>query len=592
MNRRSFHKTVAATVAASSCKAMSKNEDNSLTQHKTPLKTKARSHYTNSLSEFGGQLSNSYTDLVLHLEETKNNDYDFAVIVIGSGYGASINAARLSKSLNDNESIAMFERGKEWKPGDHPDSLPENVKEARHYLAGSQKGKLKNQLGLINFEVGKDVSIYSASALGGTSVLNANVAIKPMQEILVSQDWPTELQEISTLEPYFIKSGKVLDIQQSPANFSQKKITHKTLYGRQLKEAYLAVQFKSKINDQGMTQEACNGCGDCMTGCNVGSKNTLIMNYLPLAKKSGAQIYTQTEITQVIERDHHYEVHYKHYFDNQNPIEGFVRSKYVILGAGSVGSTKILLNSQRLNSNMNFSNKLGHKWSANGDHLGFMARGKYKTHTSGYGTYQHTGLPAGPTIETTLDNRFTLGIKLEDQMLLEEANAPRAFAKALGLILGDRNLKRSMTLLGMGHDGSNGEIKVDQDGNSFIHWPDIKSHPYWIKVESAFQKMCKKYGGTLKRLNANGNNITTVHPLGGCIMGNDHENAVVDHSGKVFKKDSGFYEGLYVTDGAVIPGSLGVNPYWTICAVAERNAELIIKENKFNIFKNLTNRPV
>jgi len=60
---------------------------------------------------------------------------------------------------------------------------------------------------------------------------------------------------------------------------------------------------------------------------------------------------------------------------------------------------------------------------------------------------------------------------------------------------------------------------------------------------------------------------------------------VVDHRGKVFQEDSGFYEGLYVTDGAVIPGSLGVNPYWTISAVAERSSELIIQENKFNIFR-------
>ena len=103
-------------------------------------------------------------------EERKDDGYD--VVVIGSGYGGAITAARLAQSdLNPKLTVCILERGREWPVGSFPDASKE--------LTAEIYNESLNPLGLYEFDLHKDVTVIKGSGLGGTSLVNANVAIRP-----------------------------------------------------------------------------------------------------------------------------------------------------------------------------------------------------------------------------------------------------------------------------------------------------------------------------------------------------------------------------------------------------------------------------
>ena len=202
-------------------------------------------------------------------------------------------------------------------------------------------------------------------------------------------------------------------------------------------------------------------------------------------------------------------------------------------------------------------------------------------------------------------------IPLEDRFLIEEGNVPRGayhgFAAALPLLRLNKEarkwikkegrsrlnrisrdfrrkfsrngaLNHSVLLLGMGHDGSKGKFVLDQRGNEKIKWRRSTEERCFKLMSSQMREMNKAIQGTFvepSEVDPLGNDPTTVHPLGGCVMSDTAETGVCDHKGRVFNSDSGSstHEGLYAVDASVISTSLGVNPFITISAIAERIAD-------------------
>ncbi len=126
-------------------------------------------------------------------------------------------------------------------------------------------------------------------------------------------------------------------------------------------------------NRQGMIQRPCTLCGDCITGCNIGAKNTLTMNYLPMAQHNGTEMFTQVEVKSIEKKDGYYRIHMEYVDDTQNEITRHpvsINSRLVVVGAGSPASAAILLDSQA--PNFCFSPQLGCHWSGNGDTIGFV----------------------------------------------------------------------------------------------------------------------------------------------------------------------------------------------------------------------------
>jgi cholesterol oxidase len=214
--------------------------------------------------------------------------------------------------------------------------------------------------------------------------------------------------------------------------------------------------------------------------------------------------------------------------------------------------------------------------------------------------------PTGATILGVIDRREG---PLDEGMILEEGAFPSGTAwtlrKALQLIasysgsetthgfqhwlreriaeardlfgvhIGDGALNRSLIFLLMGHDGADGIIELDGRGRSRIKWPQLRDRGVFTAENELARALATQLGGMFVKDPLDTrlfmNNLVTVHPLGGCPMG-DGGAGFVDHAGRVLSDDGGLQPGLYVADASVIPTSLGVNPLWTISALAERVA--------------------
>ena len=192
-NRRAILKGVAAAAttlaSAKAARGQEKQRNRGLVQigkrtttKDSSLKQQATIDYERSLANYGGRLSNPIRDLFLTAEKSKSQ-VPFAVVVIGSGYGASIAAAKLSQKLRDDQRICILERGKEWVPGTFPDTFANVNRLSRANTQGPTRGQVTQPLGLFNVMFNDEVNILTGSGLGGGSLINASIALTPDAEV-------------------------------------------------------------------------------------------------------------------------------------------------------------------------------------------------------------------------------------------------------------------------------------------------------------------------------------------------------------------------------------------------------------------------
>jgi len=574
----------------------------------SPHKRRAIADYIADMKPFGGSLARHGRQL--RQQPMRAVPYDFDVVIVGSGYGASICAARLSMARRPMTRIAVLERGREWVPGTFPDTLKQNGRESRFTLLGPQKNQINNPVGLVNILQNDEVNVLSGNGLGGSSLINASVAIRPDAAVFDQSVWPAALRDRQVLDPYYDLAAAELGVEVDPLDSTPKtraqRIAAKRLgrCGAQFENAELTVTQGDQcqqaiINRQGMRQRGCIDCGDCTSGCNVGAKNTLDKNYLPLARRYGAEIYTHTEVIRVQKLDNHYRIHFKNYFPDRRgkykAVCGSVTSRVVILGAGSIGSNEILLRSRGYG--MELSERVGCQWTMNGDALGFVRKSPLLTNTAGKGAYNYRGCGVGPTIQTNLSYPLR---PLHQRVLIQDGAVTKSFANILGVLMRDMDFDQTLPMLGMGHDGAGGRVVLREGGFGSIKWPGIKESAYRKLIRREFARVARAHGGEYKFLRIFGDNFITVHPLGGCAMADDPLYGVVDDRGRVFDGRAGgmvaeidrpqllgsgaapmVHAGLYVADGAIIPTSIGCNPLLTISALAERIAEGILSDPSY-----------
>jgi cholesterol oxidase len=534
--------------------------------------------------------------------------YDF--VIIGSGYGAAVAAARLATAnLNPKPSICLLERGKEWPVGSFPDTLDGYMRERRSSV---------NPLGLYEMLDYPDISVIKGSGLGGTSLVNANVAILPDEDVFTRAGWPKGVT-LQSLLPFYQQALHTLAAGPHPDAASLPKVQalarRAERVGTQVVHLNLAVNFKfdNQPNEQGVIQKRCTDCGDCVTGCNVGAKNTLYMNYLPLAAANGVEMYTQTKVESVEKLPAGgWRVHGV-YVRNASKREKFtIDAANVVLGAGSINSTEILLRSANLRG-LAVSPMLGSRFGGNGDFFGLSYNGDYHTRVLGFGTRASSPgqkMPPGPTIVAAI--RYNAQAPVEKRFTIEDLSFASAYVRAAQLafqslpavdtdtgdeaeerkrrerdFIGaepyhpDGALNHTMLYLCMGMDDQQGYFRwerpiTERDGRVTVLWPGAGRQPIFGAINAEIRRHAQREGGAfmenpvwsflgLRRL-------ITAHPLGGCPMGDDYTTGAVDQYGRVFAADGSVHDGLYVVDGAVVPTALGVNPFLTISAIAERAA--------------------
>ena len=363
--------------------------------------------------------------------EQHKTAYD--IVIIGSGYGGAITAARLaSAALTSKPSICILERGQEWAPGTFPETLGDVVGATRSDV---------NPLGLYELLNYPDISVIKGSGLGGTSLINANVAILPDREVFEQFGWPSTIT-YDALQPYYQRAHQMLGANPHPNALQLPKVQaldrRAKEIGMTVKPVDIVVNFApSGNNAQGVHQEPCNNCGNCVTGCNVRAKNTLYMNYLPMAQQAGATILTQTKVEWIEKRPAGgWTVCGRHVVKGK-PDEKFqIDAANVVLSAGSLNSTEILLRSEA--HGLSVSPALGTRFNGNGDFFGLAYNGDYETDVLGYPYRQSQAagdspMP-GPNIVGVL--RYDGGLPEAQRIAIEDFSFPNAYRDGAKAIFG------------------------------------------------------------------------------------------------------------------------------------------------------------
>jgi cholesterol oxidase len=554
----------------------------------------------------------------------------YEVVIVGSGYGGAIAASRLARA---GRQVCLLERGKELQPGEYPDTGPEAVKEIQ---IDSPGGHIGSHTGLYDFRVNEDLNVVVGCGLGGTSLINANVSLRADQRVFDDLRWPAALRaDLGTrLDDGYWRAEEMLKPTPLPDSVAAlKKLealadSSTALPGR-FNRLPINVTFTDHVNHVGVEQKACTLCGDCVSGCNYAAKNTVLMNYLPDARNHGATIFTRVAVRYVQRKDDRWLVHYQVLGTGRERFDApplVVSADIVVLAAGALGSTEILLRSAE--HGLPLSDHVGHRMTGNGDVLAFSYNTDQEVNGIGWGHRNNGEIgPVGPCITGMIDNRDQ--VDLEQGMVIEEGSIPGALADYLppamlavarasgidtdpglqdrieelrreldSLVLGSYQgaVRNTQTYLVQSHDDGNGHAVLEED-RLRIRWPDVGGQPIFDRISEALQRATEPLGGTYltspiwnKLL---GEQLITVHPLGGCVMAEDAERGVVNHKGQVFAGTAGsaVYEGLYVSDSAVIPRPLGVNPLLTISALAERCCALLTQDRGWAIDYTLPSVP-
>jgi cholesterol oxidase len=549
-------------------------------------------------------------------------------VIVGSGFGGSVTAYRLAEA---GQQVIVLERGRAYPPGSFP--------RAPQGLAKALWDPSEGLLGLFDVWSFHGFAGVVSSALGGGSHIYANVLLRKDEKWFVTDDpetddgyrpWPVTRAD---LDPHYDDVERMLGVQQFPFNAPGYEASGKTTAMRDAAQGLglewqlppLAVTFTADGrtepgvaipdppygNIHGRQRTTCQLVGECDIGCQYGSKNSLDHTYLSAAAHFGADIRTFSEVQSFEPTRRGWAVSYvarRPEHEGQRIDSGTlplttITCDRLLLGAGTFGTTYLLLRNRAALPGL--SRMLGHRFCGNGDLLGFVWGARDEQ-----GQARYLGSSAAPVITSTirvpdaLDGGTGRGLYLQDggypgfvdwlveasdvpgvaDRVLDAAHAwvltrlmrdPKANVSArVSRVLGSGSRSAGATvLLGMGRDVPDGVMRLRR-GLLDIDWTTRTSREHFDRVHDTMRQVAEEIGGCyvpnpLSWLNR----VITVHPLGGAPMGRSVDEGVIDSYGEVFG-----HPGLFVVDGAAMPGPVGPNPSLTIAAFADRAATAILEE--------------
>jgi cholesterol oxidase len=563
----------------------------------------------------------------------------FDVVVVGSGFGGSVTAYRLAKA---GWRVCVLERGKAYGPGDfarRPREMAANFWDPSKGLQGLfDVWSFRKVEALVASGLGGGSLIYANMLIRkdenwfvNDSPFNGGYERWPISRADLDSHYDA-VEEMLGADLLPLGAPGYPDVPKSRAMAA-------AAAGRNLDWNLrpMAVTFANAgsppvpgepitggpyPNLHGRTRTTCRLCGECCIGCNYGSKNTLDHTYLSAAKHEGADIRTRCEVRGIVAQDKGFTVEYVEHLDEnegQRTNTGKLPKKEisadrVVLAAGALGSPYLLLRNQKTKTLPPLGPALGTRFSGNGDLLGFLFRARPQPDRPFIDASKGPVITGAIRVPDAVDGGEGRGYYVEDagypvavDWLAETASVgatvkrfarfaghrfwarvarePRSRIGAdLAALIGDGQLSgNSLPLLGMGRDVPDGLMSLRKEWLD-VHWNMSTSKDYFRAVEKTMAEVAGELGARFRRNPLSRfHRVITVHPLGGCPMGSNQDEGVVDVWGEAFG-----CPGLFVLDGSTMPGPVGPNPSLTIAAFADRAAEHLIDRRPTGPVRHVT----
>ncbi len=361
--------------------------------------------------------------------------------------------------------------------GEFPSRFPDVRAEMQ--VTGSRM-KFGSETGLYDVRLGEDMHVLVGCGLGGGSLINAGVALRPDARVFADPVWPAQIRQDGLLDQGYARAAHWLRPTPAPRAPAMTKFQALAQCAPALNARVVAppvvVSFDATINPAGVHQPACTNCGDCCGGCNVGAKNTVALTYLPQAKRHGAELFTHAKVRYVEKRDGGgWNVAIGRLDRSSDDLT--VTAGIVILAAGTLGSTDILLRSRA--RGLALSDRLGERFSANGDIIAFGYGAKIPVNAIGIG---HPKKIEGAEVGASVSGQIEIvdADDLEKSMTIQEGVLPSGLAPALpvmfipnGRLLGALQslvagvykgpFQHLQTFFAVSHDSASGRFSLDAD---------------------------------------------------------------------------------------------------------------------------------
>ena len=534
----------------------------------------------------------------------KNCDYDYDYIVIGSGFGGSVSAMRLSQK---GYKVCVIEVGKRWKADDFADKNW-NVRKYMWYPYIGCYGIQR-----MNFL--KDVFILSGAGVGGGSLNYANTLYVP-PDVFFERENVKKLGGKKELMPYYELAKKMLGVTPNPVHTVQDDLMKETAatFGREhtFTPTPVAVYFgeEGKVADdpyfegEGPERVGCELCGKCMTGCKKDAKNTLDKNYLYFAEKFGTEIIPQHKVIDVIPLSENgssgYEIRTKKITGLFGKSRGkTLRAKGVVFSAGTLGTLELLLKMKDKKRLPRLSDRIGEISRTNSEAIIFVkSKSRDVDFSKGVAITSSVHPDENTHIEPVRYGKGDDFMWLLTGVLTEGGGPlPRQIKALFTALFHPFNFLRIMNPIGWAYRTV--ILLVMQPLDNYINirrkrrllWPfnktltsefgTDKKNPTWIPIGSEFGRRLAK------KMDAVPGNVTTenlmdapltAHIMGGCTVGT----GVIDEENRVMG-----YQNMLIVDGSQVPENLGVNPALSITALSERAMSFVPPNtgNKVNSLK-------
>jgi cholesterol oxidase len=519
--------------------------------------------------------------------------YDYDWLIVGSGFGGSVAALRLSEK---GYRVGVLEAGRRLKPED----FPKSAWDVRRYFYAPKLGCN----GLFRLTLFKDAFITSGAGVGGGSLVYAMTLYKPHDDAFYKDPQWAELQDWrSELEPHYREAERMLGVVDYEGNGAAEQLLQSLGDDLGVRDTFRTARVGAFFGEPGKTvpdpyfggegpdRTACIRCGRCLLGCPTGAKNSVDFNYLWLAEKRGAQVLPgrtvlDVELLGAADGSDGYAVVSERSGAWLNRDRKVLRARGVVLAAGTLGTNSLLANCKHSRSLPRVSDRLGELVRTNSEAV-LAVTAKDGSHDFAKDTIAITS-SIYPTADTHIEtftygagadvmsgmltmltpdgSKLTRPLKLIREALLHPLDFlrlawPIGWSRRTLLLLVMQTLDNSIRLVAKPRRFGKGvRLHTAQDPK--------KPNPTYIPLANeAAKRIAEKIGGIPQSsiFEALGNVPTTAHILGGASIGASTRTGVIDEHHRVFG-----YENLLVTDGAAVPANVGVNPSLTITALAER----------------------